>query len=167
MVGSQNNTVSVPAGLKNILPADVPISVIVYNKSTLFSQTSASIGSSVLSLTIGGIASGQTISPAIQVGLAVSATSLNSTRTCAYYEFETSSWKTDGCMIIPSASSSTNVVCACTHLTNFAVLLDFQGNEAQISVANALALGEITTIGCSISVILMGCTMFIFLFFKV
>jgi hypothetical protein len=76
------------------------------------------------------------------------------TRTCAYFDFTSSSWKTDGCEI-----DATDVVltqCKCVHLTNFAVLLDHQDASNQLSTANRLALGYLTTIGLSISIVLMA-----------
>ena len=41
---------------------------------------------------------------------------------CSYWDFQLSSWKTDGCELSLNAASD-EVVCTCRHMTHFAVIL--------------------------------------------
>ena len=47
------------------------------------------------------------------------------TEKCVFWNFETSTWSTDGCRTIKNEliNSTRNVKCSCTHMTHFAVIL--------------------------------------------
>ncbi len=65
-------------------------------------------------------------------------------------------WDTKGCVKNGNLSSSTQTVCECTHLTNFAILLSARPLNQPSSVA--LSLSIIGYIGVTISVIAMLAT---------
>ena len=158
----------IPKGLGYLLASNVSVSSVLYVSDSLFvnSSSNGKVASSVLSLQVGGLDSGVTFSPAIQVLINISVAQTHSSSiTCAYYNFTTFSWKTDGCTRVANPHSNASIICNCTHLTNFAVLLDFNGGS--VSAADLLALGLISTIGLSISVALMGLTVLVFLLFPV
>lgn len=46
--------------------------------------------------------------------------------TCGFWNVSTSSWSSDGCTLVSFDDFSSQ--CECDHLTNFAVLLDINGN---------------------------------------
>jgi hypothetical protein len=84
-----------------------------------------------------------------------------------YYDFAARQWREDGCFGDTSLLETGVMLCTCHHLTNFAVLLDHQGNTGGLSTDDRLALGYITVIGCSISIILLGILVLVFIFYKV
>ncbi|ELU11325.1 hypothetical protein CAPTEDRAFT_226868 [Capitella teleta] len=77
---------------------------------------------------------------------------------CAFWEYSEKTldgkWSTQDCKMV--ATNTTHTVCQCTHLTNFAILLDVHGVE--MSDANKFGLSFITYACCIVSVVclLMG-----------
>ncbi|XP_064399841.1 uncharacterized protein LOC135346210 isoform X4 [Halichondria panicea] len=96
----------------------------------------------------------------------------NEEATCVFWEFITTSdnllangrWDTEGCVRNDSLSNSTQTVCECTHLTNFAILLSAQ--PLNIPSGVALSLSIIGYIGVSLSVIAMLATIVALVFFR-
>ncbi|XP_052814790.1 latrophilin-like protein 1 isoform X2 [Mya arenaria] len=86
---------------------------------------------------------------------------------CSYWDYsaneDAGGWKTEGCTMTSSVDNI--VICKCNHLTNFAVLIDLKGGSG-ISEADKLALGIITKVGLSISIIGLGLTILTFIVFK-
>lgn len=82
--------------------------------------------------------------------------------TCVYWDYTRSAWSHSGCEVVTTNRSHT--VCACNHLTNFAVLMDVQG--IQLSPGHELALQVITYIGCSISIAFLTIAFLTFTFFR-
>ena len=163
--------VEVPQGLDAILPADVSISVIRYDEDTVFydSFQDGVVVSSIMSLSVEELV-GRTFSPPVTLQFDVSGatTTVNTTFTCSYYDFTVKGWASKGCVLDEAASTSTLITCKCSHLTNFAVLLDSQGlADSALSKTDKVALEYITTIGLSISVILMGLAVLFFLWHRV
>lgn len=72
--------------------------------------------------------------------------------------FLSSVWSTEGCRV--EWTNATHTGCQCTHLTNFALLMDV--HSVPLSAANALALNIITFIGCGISVIALLASVIVF-----
>ena len=166
---STSNTVTVPFSLSDLIPANASISHIQYDNDVLFQPTTSNgvVATSVISLSIDGINNGETLSSSISFVFELKFTSSSSIPpTCAYYNFMTLEWNTNGCQMNEALSNSTHIACECTHLTNFAVLLDFNGNTNGLSEFDRIALNYITNIGCSISIFFLGITFLVFLFFK-
>lgn len=74
---------------------------------------------------------------------------------CAFWNFSkhtihgNGAWSRDGCHVDTEKSNRTHTVCACGHLTNFAVLMG--SGEYLVSKADKFALGIITYVGCILS----------------
>lgn len=79
-----------------------------------------------------------------------------------YKSFLHSGWSPEGCHV--EWSNETHTGCACSHLTNFAILMDVHG--VALSPAHQLALQTITYIGCGISTVALGAAMFVFMCFR-
>ncbi|XP_046351853.2 uncharacterized protein LOC124132157 isoform X2 [Haliotis rufescens] len=85
--------------------------------------------------------------------------------TCGYWNFtgndDRGSWSTDGCRYVREEYGRD--VCVCEHLTNFAVLLDFYGQD---TLTHSLALSIITIIGLSLSILGLSLTVLTFIIFR-
>lgn len=158
--------VRVPAGLAPILPQNVSVSVVYYKTSLLFPSSKA-VGSPVVSLSVSGIVSGQLFNPPVEITFQVQSGSPSTTYTCAYFDFEVHDWETDGCQMASSATinGSFVIVCHCSHLTSFGILLDSQGRDSALSSQHRVALHVITYVGCSISIFLMLVVLIVFTVF--
>lgn len=72
----------------------------------------------------------------------------NQHRGCFYWVPNNSTWSSAGCMLVSNDGVIT--MCRCNHLTNFAVLFNFNNDaDANLDPANARALTYLTYIGCS------------------
>ncbi|XP_078490562.1 LOW QUALITY PROTEIN: adhesion G-protein coupled receptor G7-like [Ciona intestinalis] len=89
------------------------------------------------------------LSPANEKSLTVNKTQLS----CVYWDFDTGSWKTDGCWL---NYTSDKPVCLCSHLTNFALLV------TTIQVPSGTALSVVSDIGCVISIVGLLLTIIVF-----
>ncbi|XP_068456268.1 adhesion G-protein coupled receptor G2 [Clinocottus analis] len=90
----------------------------------------------------------------------------NFVATCVYWDFtfnnESGGWNSKGCFVRNSTDNET--VCACNHLTSFAILLDLS-RDTVISREQATILTFITYIGCGISAIFLSITLLTYLAF--
>jgi hypothetical protein len=122
-------SIDIPPSLESIVSENAAISIIRYPSAALFVDVynDGTVGSSILSLSVEGIQSGVDFDPPIELLVEVANVTI-STFTCAYYDFAVMSWLSEGCnSTVVAVSSKTTILCACKHLTNFAVLLDHQG----------------------------------------
>lgn len=81
---------------------------------------------------------------------------------CVFWDFSKRDWSERGCWV--EASNQTHTVCACDHLTNFAVLMDVRA--VQLSYSNEVALQVITYVGCFVSIVCLILTIITFQFFR-
>nr|XP_006820674.1 PREDICTED: latrophilin-3-like [Saccoglossus kowalevskii] len=85
---------------------------------------------------------------------------------CAFWNYSESNmkgaWSDYGCNVV--TSNATTTVCACNHLTNFAVLMDVHGTK--LSDDHTLALSVITYIGCIISIVCLFICIIVFTSFR-
>ncbi|XP_076810701.1 uncharacterized protein LOC143453307 [Clavelina lepadiformis] len=87
---------------------------------------------------------------------------------CAFWNFKTTSWDKDGCQLTnktrieSSGRWQTRVTCACDHLTNFGILLDFNPNDeernADVSVIISYIGISLSIIGLIVTIIYRFCT---------
>ncbi|XP_071786308.1 uncharacterized protein [Asterias amurensis] len=73
-------------------------------------------------------------------------------------------WSNVGCYV--KSTNATHTVCECTHLTNFAILMDVHGVHDKIAVGHQTALSVLSYIGGTLSV--LGCffSIIIYQFFR-
>ncbi|XP_054899561.1 adhesion G-protein coupled receptor G2 [Poeciliopsis prolifica] len=85
---------------------------------------------------------------------------------CVFWDFEFNKglggWNSDGCFVKETNDNET--VCACNHLTSFAILLDIS-RETVVSRVQATILTFITYIGCGLSAIFLSVTLLTYLAF--
>jgi len=147
----------------------VVISTIAYRSDPLFFNANSSVTtviSDVLSLSLSSVAEHQPLSSAVSVRFSIGNYSTSEyLLTCVFYDFASRTWRSDGCMLTGRTPRG-DVECTCSHLTNFAVLIDFSNGIASLSATDQLALGLISTIGLSISVALMGLLVLIYILVK-
>ncbi|XP_020604101.1 adhesion G-protein coupled receptor D1-like [Orbicella faveolata] len=91
--------------------------------------------------------------------------SSQSKRTCVFWEYENplNAWSSRGCHVVPEESTNEVTTCRCTHFTLFAVLLD--PYNVEISGSHRQALELISTVGCSVSLAALTCTILVTLIF--
>ncbi len=130
-VGSNtSDSVSILTGITagGVPLSQVSVSFIRYSSPVLFgsNDTGISVVSSVVSVSVAGVASGVVLNPPIQVAFAVPVINGSASYRCAYYDFTALTWLSQGCVVMSmtsSVSESAVITCSCSHLTNFAVLV--------------------------------------------
>ncbi|CAI9721197.1 adhesion G-protein coupled receptor D1-like [Octopus vulgaris] len=80
---------------------------------------------------------------------------------CSFWDYNLKNttgggWSREGCSL--NSTNSTLTICACTHLTNFAILMN-----PWIDVETAHAIQLITTIGCWISIVALVFTIIVYI----
>ncbi|XP_070568956.1 adhesion G-protein coupled receptor G6-like [Ptychodera flava] len=85
----------------------------------------------------------------------------NGNVTCVFWDFSLydgrGAWSTEGCAVSSNADDGGNtIVCACNHLTNFAVLVDVYDEAQHFDSANKKALSVVSYIGCGISLLALA-----------
>ncbi|XP_076024685.1 adhesion G-protein coupled receptor G2 isoform X2 [Genypterus blacodes] len=90
----------------------------------------------------------------------------NYVATCVFWDFTRNNgsggWNSDGCVVRNSTDNKT--ICACNHLTSFAILLDLN-REPLTDRVQATILTFITYIGCGVSSIFLAVTLLTYLAF--
>lgn len=84
--------------------------------------------------------------------------------TCAYWDFSERGWSRVGCWRL--SFNQSHATCRCSHLTNFAVLMDVAGTGTQLSDEHQFALMTITFFGCIISIICLLMSFITFSYFR-
>ncbi|XP_028409034.1 adhesion G-protein coupled receptor D1-like [Dendronephthya gigantea] len=91
--------------------------------------------------------------------------SSEATPICAFWKHgennESGLWSTEGCNVM--SSNKTHTQCNCTHLTNFAILMQYR--KVEVDNRHRRALTILTNIGCSLSLIAIFVTVSIYIFF--
>ncbi|XP_030844487.1 uncharacterized protein LOC105443116 isoform X2 [Strongylocentrotus purpuratus] len=85
---------------------------------------------------------------------------------CSYWDNDARNWSTSGCYLgdINVTDNGTMVTCLCDHLTSFAVLLDVSGTD--IPPQDEFAMGIISWVGCSLSIVACFLTIFGYTFLR-
>ncbi|KAG6450607.1 hypothetical protein O3G_MSEX006656 [Manduca sexta] len=81
---------------------------------------------------------------------------------CVFWDYTLHGWSPEGCQV--EWSNLTHTGCACSHLTNFAILMDVHG--VSLSAGHELALQTITYIGCGVSTVALSAAIILFCCFK-
>jgi len=72
-------------------------------------------------------------------------------------------WLTHGCITMPAAD---HVTCQCSHLTSFAVLMQYTEYKTSVNSAEGRALKLIGQIGCSVSLACLTLTFCVFVYLE-
>ncbi|XP_022298170.2 uncharacterized protein LOC111107321 [Crassostrea virginica] len=92
----------------------------------------------------------------------------NSPITCAFYDFTMNNmaggWSSAGCVYDGQVNGRD--VCLCDHLTNFAVLVDYYGQDDRVDRVHEVSLSIISLIGLSLSILGLSLTIISFVFFR-
>jgi hypothetical protein len=59
---------------------------------------------------------------------------------CKYWDFNTTLWSSSGCHRVKEESDFYTTVCRCSHLSNFAALMDISGREGNTSLKEKMTL---------------------------
>ncbi|KJE88802.1 hypothetical protein CAOG_00386 [Capsaspora owczarzaki ATCC 30864] len=153
---SGNARINIPASMSSVLPSDAEgckgQSFIVYTNPVFpdpaLSGFSGKNASSIVSFSITAREVNHLPDPVeFSIQLNVNSDDLVGSPVCAYWNFTTNLWETNGCTLVRVVGR--NVTCACTHLTNFAVLFGGASSEA----ANSDAVTYAAYAGCALSIL--------------
>ncbi|XP_067675291.1 adhesion G-protein coupled receptor G6-like isoform X2 [Haliotis asinina] len=84
---------------------------------------------------------------------------------CVFWRDNGAGWSTDGCEVKEDVKD-TYTVCACNHLTNFALLMDVYEGGTNISETDRVALSFISYIGCGVSLLCLLLTLLTYIMFR-
>ncbi|XP_033115647.1 protein jagged-1-like, partial [Anneissia japonica] len=167
-----NVSIALPSSISDVISAnnitDFRIIVIVYNDSRLF-QSAQFINdisgrrpnSQVISLSVPGLDRVELDEPIVTTFIPIEISEANRNTTCVFWDFildGVGGWSTEGCTFVNgSEDGSDRQYCECTHLTNFAILMDFHQMSSLPPAADI-----VTTVGLSISIAFLFLTLLIF-----
>eukprot|EP00731_Ephydatia_muelleri_P009408 Em0004g1746a len=159
-----------PALFKSINQTDVGIVFSVYRTASFFPIANASNTTIIASIILGAsIVSGndvsfQNLSAPVQFIFIISSNYNFSRYDCVSWNFTAAggrgNWTTNGCITKKDNLTSNTIECQCSHLTNFAILVDISSrvNPIPQSAATKRALETITYIGVSLSLLGLAAT---------
>ncbi|CAK1546695.1 unnamed protein product [Leptosia nina] len=81
---------------------------------------------------------------------------------CVFWDYTLHGWSPEGCEV--EWSNLTHTGCACSHLTNFAILMDVHG--VSLGAKHVMALRLLTLIGCAISSVALLAAILVFQCFR-
>ncbi|KAK9889492.1 hypothetical protein WA026_004771 [Henosepilachna vigintioctopunctata] len=81
---------------------------------------------------------------------------------CVFWDYSMNAWSNEGCHV--EFSNKTHTTCQCSHLTNFAILMDVQA--ILLPIPHQIALQIITYVGCIISIICLILAVITFQIFR-
>ncbi|GBP18654.1 Latrophilin Cirl [Eumeta japonica] len=81
---------------------------------------------------------------------------------CVFWDYTLHGWSPEGCEV--EWSNTTHTGCVCSHLTNFAILMDVHGTR--LGSDHELALRLLTFIGCAISAVALLAAIVVFQCFR-
>ncbi|XP_071811624.1 uncharacterized protein [Apostichopus japonicus] len=170
-------SITLPTSLLDAIqyaPSDaVPLTFVIYRTSNLFiSSGSSQMDEEVETLIVSATIEGQKITnlndPVVTRFhlLPIDGLTTDTTRQCVFWDFSLAGgfgdWSSEGCELVsgPGENGDPLVECHCSHLTNFAVLVDIQGD------LGSLVLDVLSIIGCVISIVALLITLIAFLAIK-
>ncbi|KAL5497494.1 hypothetical protein EMCRGX_G013970 [Ephydatia muelleri] len=159
-----------PALFKSINQTDVGIVFSIYRTASFFPIANASNTTIIASIILGAsVVSGndvsfQNLSAPVQFIFIISSKYNYSRYDCVSWDFNAAggrgNWTTNGCITRKDNLTSNSIECQCSHLTNFAILVDISSrvNPKPQSAATKRALETITYIGVSLSLLGLAAT---------
>jgi hypothetical protein len=146
-------------------------------------NNSQQVASKVISASVNGRSERQPLAEPITYTLEHTSANNIYNPSCAFWEYSERTmegkWSTQDCKMV--ATNTTHTVCQCTHLTNFAILMDVHcvqvghisfwnsialSSELQLSDAHKFGLAFITYAGCIVSIVCLLLGFLTFAFFK-
>lgn len=136
MIAYEDGHIFTSAGANSSVPRNTRLLRVGSNDSV-----AAEVQSRVVSVSLGEqlpYPNGPRLDPPVEVDFRISAAGINGSASggaaeCAFYSFGTQQWMTDGCttkVTSGGADGMLDVTCACTHMTNFAVLFSWDGSAS-------------------------------------
>ncbi|XP_033119952.1 CD97 antigen-like [Anneissia japonica] len=168
-----NVSIALPISISDVISAnnitDFRIIVIVYNDSRLFQsaqfindRSGRRPNSQVISLSVPGLDRVKLDKPIVTTFIPIEISETNRNTTCVFWDFildGVGGWSTEGCTFVNgSEDGSDRQYCECTHLTNFAILMDFHQMSSLPPAADI-----VTIVGLSISIASLFLTLLTFL----
>lgn len=152
----------------------IPVTFIIHRTSHLFMSSGTQgeardeeVESLIISATIEGKKIDNLVDPVVSKYYPKSLEGADEeSRRCVFWDFSLAggygAWSQEGCTLVsnPDESGESLIECHCTHLTNFAVLVDIQGDIDNI------VLDILSIIGCVVSIIALLITIITFLSVK-
>ncbi|XP_071812631.1 uncharacterized protein [Apostichopus japonicus] len=142
----------------------VPVTFLIHRTSNLFTSRDNQLKTEVVeSLIVGATIEGKKIdnlnSPVVTRFHLLPLKGVGDERRCVFWDFQLAGgyggWSSEGCELAsgPDDESDDPIVeCRCNHLTNFAILVDIQGD------INNVVLDVLSIIGCVVSVVALVIT---------
>ncbi|KAL4233864.1 hypothetical protein ACF0H5_008539 [Mactra antiquata] len=127
----------------------------LFNKHSYNDSTISMINAPILSFSLFPI-SNETLDEPVELIFDIHNKSLRSPN-CSYWSTTDRIWATDGCWLVSYNKEDNTVTCHCNHLTNFAILMSPSDTKEG---EHYEALSTITLVGCIISMICLGVTIF-------
>ena len=164
-----------------------PVEYLVFKNDALFAAAAEqTVNSPVVMLTVPGARDGGYFTDGQVMRYSVKHSSVDGweadNRTCRWYDegatasasTNRASWSIVGCSVVVAESTDTATVCACAHLTSFAVLMDVGGSAGPdqatspdaTAEAHAASLTIITYVGVSVSMVCLFLTIAAYAFFS-
>ncbi|XP_038051797.1 adhesion G-protein coupled receptor G6-like [Patiria miniata] len=177
-------SIRLPASIFSSENSSQPLraSFIVYADDTLFKSaringsqenengSSLRVAGTVVSLTVQDVELVNLTEPVVIQFKApsINETERNSTIQCVFWDFdlndEVGDWSMAGCLL--STETNYTVSCNCSHATNFAILVDVQGQKDEPGDPFQKALEIISQVGCVLSIIALVITLTVYLAIK-
>ncbi|XP_038047601.1 adhesion G-protein coupled receptor G6-like [Patiria miniata] len=175
-------SIRLPANIFSSENSSQPLraSFIVYADDTLFKSalingsqgkngSSLRVAGTVVSLTVEDIELVNLTEPVvIQFKAPSIETERNRTIQCVFWDFDLNDkvgdWSMAGCLL--ATETNYTVSCNCCHATNFAILVDVQGQKDEPDDPFQKALEIISQVGCVLSIIALGITLTVYLAIK-
>ncbi|XP_071962407.1 uncharacterized protein [Antedon mediterranea] len=169
-----NVSIALPTSISDVIKennmTDFRVVVVVYNDSRLF-QSSQFINESsgrrpnsqVISLSIPDLERVELEDPIVITFIPLEISETNINTTCVFWDFNlfgTGGWSSEGCTFVNgSTDGSDRQYCECTHLTNFAILMDFYNTDIVLPPAADI----VTLVGLILSIVSLCLTIITFL----
>ncbi|XP_033095842.1 adhesion G-protein coupled receptor G7-like isoform X2 [Anneissia japonica] len=167
-----NVSIALPSSISDVISVynmtDFRIIVIVYNDSRLFQsaqfindKSGRRPNSQVVSLSVPELDRVKLDESIVTTFIPIEISETNRNTTCVFWDFildGVGGWSTEGCTFVNgSEDGSDRQYCECTHLTNFAILMDFHQMSSLPQAADI-----VTIVGLSISIASLFLTLLTF-----
>ncbi|CAL1274113.1 unnamed protein product [Larinioides sclopetarius] len=131
-------------------------SIFAANEAQNESDSSGVLNSAIVSATVSQNRKPRPISRPVRILMEHLLPKPNDTA-CVFWNMQRNEWDTEGCRV--ESGNDTYSVCSCDHLTNFALLMDYQG---LLDDVDQIPFHYITLVGCILSIISLSICVVVF-----